>query len=697
MGRHFLFNIILSLSVLSGAESSWAQGTNPNGEMSSSGATRSADAAAKPNPIASMALAMPKSEWVLDLQLQQKIWEKLLDEKKTTLASLEAASSKELQDLSAALQKKQPRAQLIQTSVAFAHASLYRAALLQTIQEVQQGVLVFPGREKEATNLPTVKETPEALRLRATNIYRRLVTEYGKTPELEGAVLELCQQLTRQRNDNAEFYFREYFRAYQETPLAKRALLAYGDFLMQKGKLDQAFASYKVVINDKKSDLYPYALLRYSWAAMMQAMPATGKDKDTAWKRTELGLKVALKQLPPLGPKAKPSDYNMMHEGFRREVLRALALMYGERAQLQEAQKFFAENSAAEWLGVAKERLADRYAPYPQTKADALRLYTDLGQDTTFVRFPFAKLKSLELLGEKGDWANIQKQVTELQTFLTQVFPVWQITAKRSGEDPTEVAKRFEDVLHRLVLMQLEQQQKSDGKASAQNSLVTLFEQQFPQSEFQDEIALQKAIVALQRGDLKAGTEGLEKFIGLQMEMTPLLKEAAMRRVLAYDQWLKQLPQPELPAIGKAKQPLPFPVEQKNFLKALDFYADAYPDDPSAPLFRKVAAFSYLSFGYYDKALQRYEDLAYQYPESAVSKESLETIFGVLIEREQWQTVVAKAENYLSSKRMASIGLRRKLRESVQYAKEQLQQSKGDGQPAQEGVQQGQQTQSVAE
>ena len=677
MGRFFLFRIFIVCTLLNTAEDGQGQNavantTTPTVVGLAEGVTVPGKPKIDVSPLQSILQAMPKAQWVLDLELRQKIWEKLLDDDTTTLLKLDQASAKELHEYSQTLQQKQPRAQLIKTSLAFAEANLFRAALLDVIQEVSEGVSVFPGREHEVSTLSPTKESSEALRLRATNIYRRLVGEYGRTPELEEATLELCRQLTRQRNDNAEFYFREYFRLYKDTKLSGKALLAYGDFLLQQGKTDQAFASYKVVINDKKSDLYPYALLRYAWSSMLLGMASTAKDRDMAWRRTELGLKVALKQLPPQDSKASPKKTNLMREGMRRETLRALALMYGERAQIAEAQKVFAEATATEWLSVAKERLADRYAPHPQNKPDALRLYSEIGQDVSYVRYPFAKLKALDLLAEKGDWTGVQTQAQDMQKFLKQSYAGWQVIARRSGENPQELERRFEEVLHRLVIAEIKRQQKSE-KAGEHGILAALFDQQFPKSVYQDEIALQNAVVSLQRGEMKAGVEGLEKFIGLQTALTPLLKEASMRRILAYDHWLKQLPVPDLPAVGKALKPIPFPDHQKNFLVALDFFAEAYPDDPSSPLFRKIAAFGYLSYGHYDSALQRYEDLAYQYPDSPLAKESLETIFGVLIEREEWGTVISKADSYLRSKRMAGVGLRRKLRESVQYAREQVQ------------------------
>ena len=466
----------------------------------------------------------------------------------------------------------------------------------------------------------------------------------------------VCGEFLRSSDRNPQ---KQFERNFPGSKYRSRMWLAMGECAFYQGQYDQAIGWYQKVINGKNQGVYSWAVYKLGWAMALRraegAKAAAFREKAAAAFR--LVLKVEEE-------KGRDRLYDLFEE-----ALFDLAWVWAATGQEAKARHYF--RSMKRWD--AYGAFLDRYASemLARNKKEAALL---------------AWKRTIALYPLRSDLADVYQRIVDverLQEFHGDLLKDLRAWSKMNHED-SDWADAVEDDILSLSRQQLswnlrnlatryheEGDQKKDAtRWQLAASLYELYARQYSEEEFAGEARFYQASMLFQLNQFDASARVFAAVVEAETEKekSSVLKDAAYNRVLALSHFDEAQKYPPLPPVVQIKAPLPLPATKKRLLSAIDAYLKAFPLEKEGHPMRYTAAHMLLAYGHQDKAMERFEHMGMEYPDSEQGKNSLQTILAYYQEKRAWKSIIEKCNKFLDSRSIVDQETRDLLRSAMAEA-----------------------------
>ena len=525
----------------------------------------------------------------------------------------------------------------------------------------------------------------ENLSLKTLGLARNMVNQY--TFEADTNLSLLIRLMGRINNPNILLFFDQFKKKYSASSQLPVVYHIMGEYHFHLGEWDKAEAMLKAAMEAKESTSRPYTVFKLGWLHIMRSQGEKDpSQRDEALRKAVAAFRLSLKLI-------EDGDYDESLFNIKGEALKdlawtlaesraaetdVLALLtdFKETQVLKDYRYYLAVDSSRD--GDAK-RASEAFAqllPVMQTDRELPRILLNQGE-TYRLQKNYSQLietyKSVRaLLQDEAPWLEeheddpdylslVQKQLAHHIAFAAQ-------QAHQEGEklpDNSNEAKAQPAVATPGITRQ--------ALFSASQDLYKLYGEWFPQGDALEDAAYNNALSLFYLGNLDRSVELLTTIAG--NEKSKFRREASYNAVMVAAAWDGQQKLAPLPALGKAKSPIPFPKVRTILLERIEAYLKDFPNAEEKRTLQYMAAQSYFEYGYYPEALRRFDVLINEAPETEQGEASLHAFLNYQVEAQNWTELIETCQAYLKNKRIIDAGHRKIIRQTLDYAKGQTQTS----------------------
>ena len=519
--------------------------------------------------------------------------------------------------------------------------------------------------------------------LQALEVARTMASRYKKLEE-EKTAYRLIRQLARTSNENYEYYYNRFIRAYKNSPYLSRVHHIAGEYLFSKGKLDSAISKLKLALADKSSPIRPYTAFKLGWAHTASGLQSKKPiDKNIALQKADIAFRLAFKLLDnwheydPVFDlkKALTKDYVWLatHRGtslaeissflktidaedHEKEALRFRAIVAGENGDKANMNQYFAA------------------------------FYKKIPEDP---ELPKHHLKHAALAYKQGDAKTVLDQYSAISKLFVKETPWYEEhsddeTVLQYYKDRLAINLRADAVaIHQNAQATREKAaEKKDKKAieeadeilNAVGKLYALHVATFPYSPHKDDMIYNHSNLLYAVGDLQGSARMFS--ILSRKEDSKYRQEAAYNAVMAAYTADQNDKQAKLPEPGKAKKQYLISENKQLLIEKIDYFVKNFPTATEFAQTKYTAAQIYYDHGHYEEALKRFHDLVLKAPNTTEGESGLRTILGHYWDRQDWAAVVKESNRYLSAPAVKAAGHEEFLSAAKSQAQSQLSVSK---------------------
>lgn len=482
----------------------------------------------------------------------------------------------------------------------------------------------------------------------------------------------IATTLARVGNDHCEAYFKEATQRATSKEWAMKATLARADFLVSKGRLDDAAKIYEEARKTAPSRLKAYATYRLGWTVLAKHWEKTGNERGDALKKAEAAFKLVVVTLED------DDDDRDMRFVLREEAAKDLAWLWALGGNEKNPVAFLENNDLDDVVPYYTERMAEELLNKGQI-LKAQQIYAMiLEDDPEHPRAPDFRLRLGRAHVVAGNPAGMQKELAALKSMLGNEEDEWfeeyeddaqrlervkrmiaflplsaGFTLARASElekDPAKKKKLLEGVVREL---------STHISANPKDPDLHVIRLQLTQAL----MALNQPLAALAELDemLKIGDK-------IKDQREAIITER-MNLVMKLDAAFQY---PPVPTLGEVKQPIPLPDLKRRFAQyAADWLALNPKHEQELPLRYQMAQDLFV-YGHYDEAMRRFEGLIEEFPASEQAKVAIEVLLSMNLKRQRWDELVRLSTTFLNNRQVKGKALRDYVRENLDYGKQQL-------------------------
>ena len=499
------------------------------------------------------------------------------------------------------------------------------------------------GREPKLSN----KDSKAAL-LKSVNAFRKLVREYPQNPRTDAALFSLAKTLLRLDNENAVLYFNQILKSHRNSSLLPDVYLALGEYYFYKHNIANAISNYKLAMQYKTSNVYPYAVYKLGWSYFN----AKAKNDKEARKNIDKAI-AAFKLVVALSEKDR-EDRNL---NLRQEAINDLIVVFAENERTKEAFRYFSyigENLAFyEML----EKLGNTYAENGEN-VKAIDVFNRiLTQSMLRPRNPRIHLKVAELYDSNNQTDKAVATLVEMN----KRYVVENSWIRANSIDQSLVSEAKELVrknIHRFAAAyhKLGYDSKRDGYLLSAAKLYQVYLASFSETNEAYELRYYLADIYFHFKKYEAAANEYYRVSRIGKN-GKYLKDSALNAVVSMSKIDEAMKYKKLPPIGQVEKPIPLPAVKKKLLVMMDNYVYFLPEDNESFAMRFSVANTLFQYGHYRNAMSRFNFLAKNHPDKIQGKSSIKMMLGFYVENKSWDDLIKLSRAFLANKKITKSGL----------------------------------------
>ncbi|MCX6128922.1 MAG: hypothetical protein NTX25_07645, partial [Proteobacteria bacterium] len=136
------------------------------------------------------------------------------------------------------------------------------------------------------------------------------------------------------------------------------------------------------------------------------------------------------------------------------------------------------------------------------------------------------------------------------------------------------------------------------------------------------------------------------------------LKESAFNAVVAIRKIDEATTYQKLPSLGQVSKEIPLPRVKQKLITMIDNYAALLPLEKEGHPMRFTAAMTWFEYGHYTEALNRFEKIGTEIPETPQGKSSLKMVLTYYADRKDWENLVRFSKKYYENPKIIATSLK---------------------------------------
>jgi TolA-binding protein len=490
--------------------------------------------------------------------------------------------------------------------------------------------------------LSTKKSQAELLK--AVSAFRLLVTKFPKHPRTDAALYSLAKTLARLGNENSVLYFNQLIKNYPKSPLIPQAYLALGEYYFDAHNVPKAKEAYKSAMKYRESVVYPYAVYKLGWCYY--------NDQYNNDKEHEKNVRKALAAFK-LVIKLSDADKTARKLNLRTEAINDLVMVWAELEAVDEAWAYFSKIGENNAFYDMLERLGNIYFDQGNNEKAAI-VYTKLLKEAPLrERNPQVHVKLAKIHDRTGNLKQVVADMTDMSEMYLGSSP-WIMANKANADIVKEAAEDTEFNIRRYGTLYHQKGQKSkrDVYQRVAMDLYSLYLSAFPKGENAYEIRYYLADLLFHFKEYERAADEYAAVVKADPK-GKYMKDSALNAVSAMNKLDQDTKYAKLPAPGKVEQPIDIPRTKTKLVGYIDMYVGLLPKEKDGHPMRYTAAMVYFEYGHYKEALERFEKLGMELPNTTQGKASVKMILAFYTERKDWDSLVKVSRRFMGDKDLA--------------------------------------------
>ena len=500
--------------------------------------------------------------------------------------------------------------------------------------------------------------------LKASEAFRKLVTEYPKHPRTDAALYSLARVLTRLGKDSAVEYYQRLIKGFPKSPLLPDTYLSLGEYYFDKHNIGESIENYKKVMQFKDNKAYPYAVYKLGWA-YYNAPAKNDKDTQENYRKAVAAFKLVVKiseQNEEYGAKSK-SNVNL-----REEALNDLVLVWADAEDVDSAWKYFQTVGSKDSFYKMLERLGNIYTEQGRNQPAILVYQRLIREMPTRPTNPEVSVRLVELYDLTG---NVPGLVAELQKMKKTYIDdsTWREANAKDQAVIAEGKRQCELTIHRYgaLFHQRGQKTKNAEFFATAAEIYGLYLATFPDSPAAYDIRYYLAEIHFDRKEYEQAAQHYSQ-VAKADPKGKYMKSAAFNAVAAINQLVVDTKWPEIPPAGQAAKPIEIPRAKQKLIQVIDLYVSLLPQEKDGDAMRFTAAQTYFDYGHYTDAMSRFEKITADIPATKQARTAVRMIMGYYAEKEDWAKVTSWGQKFLAQDKILDEPLKKYVLDLLQSA-----------------------------
>jgi TolA-binding protein len=479
----------------------------------------------------------------------------------------------------------------------------------------------------------------------------------------------IATTLARVGNDHCEAYFKQAIERAKSSDWALKSRIGRADYLVGKGRFDEAVKLYEEARKTAPTRLKAYATYRLGWAVLQKTWDATDKTRQEAQQKAAVAFKLTVALLED---DDEDEDSRLQ---LRTEAARDLVWLWARAGVDKEPLAFLEKHDLEDLTPFYLEHLAREQIERRQLDKAAATYRALLAEEPEHPRAPDFSLRLARAHYLEGNLPAVKAELLALSAMSSNPENPW----FDEYEDDTP---RIERVKRMAALLPLSggftlaraaegeknpvRKKKLLEGAVSELSAYTKANANDPQLPVV-RMALASAYLQLARHkDALAELDALYLLgdkAGAHREAIVTERLSLVIKLDAAQQY------PALPAPGEVKKPIPLPELKQRFARYAEDYLKVMPaSEQTLPLRFQIAQDLFL-YGHYDESMRRFEALVTEHPGSEQAKVAIEVLLSMNLKRARWDELVRLSTAFLNNRAVKGKALREYVKENLDYAK----------------------------
>jgi tetratricopeptide (TPR) repeat protein len=521
--------------------------------------------------------------------------------------------------------------------------------------------------EQPDIDLDTTKDELRA----ALDVFRATLANDPNGSRRDELNFLIADTLARVGNDHCEAYFTQAIRHSRSSEWLLKAELARGDYLVAKGKPDEALALYESVRGKAPRALSAYAAYRAGWVHLAKGWTASGAQRQDELQKAQ----AALEQVVTASDAADDFEDAAFH--LREEAAHDLAWLWAVTDQEAHGSTFLAEHDLTGFVDVFREKLAIEALRKGDLEKGVPILRSLIAADREHPRAIDYRQRLCVAFAVAGNAPALSQETAAMVRMTSDDWDPW-FDEHEGDEALMPRAKRMLELLpvsEGLAMSRAAEAIKDTAqkKRLLEGAIAGLGER-LRQSPPADQIPLLRytvaaSLLALQRYD-EALTQ-LDELAKLGARIKDLLPGVLEERLNILVKLDSEQKYGELPPPGEVPAPLPLPNVKKRLASAAQELLLVEPDAGNAAALRYKLTYDLFLYGHYDETVQRFEAFVHDYPEHELSRSAIDIALSLQLKRGNWPELQRLSSAFLANPKVSAPDVRKYIKQNLDYAKEQ--------------------------
>lgn len=511
--------------------------------------------------------------------------------------------------------------------------------------------------------------------LKSINVLRDFAANFRKDPRSAEVHWLIASSMARLGNDHCEQYFKLATQLAKAPEWAHKVRISEADWLLAKGKVEDAVAAYTALRSTVADDMKSYVTYRLGWALLGKGLTSTGPDRGEALKKGEAALKLAF-----LGH-AKDGETRFQ---LRRSAAADLAWLWAVTDVAEkEPLEFFEKHDMQPMIASFKSRQADEWLRRGQIDKAAAYYHAKMATDPEDAMRPDNYLKLAYAYVVAGNVAGLKQETDALAKITSDKEDPW-FDEHEDNEILMGRAKKMHALLPLVAGFKLfaaaeatkDEKRKKDMLTAAVGNLQDqLRAATTDEQALTIRVMLVRAMITL--GRHPEALDQLDLIVKMGPKAGPQLAGAAYERLNILVKLDGDQQYPTIPAPGEVKSPLPLPDLKRRFAAAADEYLKIVPDAEILPNLRFQVAQDLFAYGHYDVALPLFETFVNEFPKHEQARAAIEICLSMNLKAKNWEELVRLSTAFLNNRNVKGKELRDYVKENLDWSREKLKEQGG--------------------
>jgi TolA-binding protein len=479
----------------------------------------------------------------------------------------------------------------------------------------------------------------------------------------------IATTLARVGNDHCEAYFKQAIERAKSSEWALKSRLGRADYLVGKGRFDEAVKLYEEARKTAPKRLKAYATYRLGWTILQKAWDATGKARQEAQQKAAVAFKLTVALLED-----DDEDEDSRFE-LRTEAARDLVWLWARSGVAKEPLAFLEKHDLEDLTPFYLEQLAREQIERRQLDEAAATYRTLLAEEPEHPRAPDFSLRLARAHYLEGNVQSVKAQLAALRSMSSNPEDPW----FDEHEDDTPRIERVKRMAALLPLsggFTLARAAEGEKNPARKKQLLEGAVSElsaYAKANANDprlpvvRMALASAYLQLERHkDALAELDALYLLGDKAKAHREAIVTERLSLVIKLDAAQKY---PPLPAPGEVARPIPLPELKQRFARYAEDYLKVMPASEQALPLRFQIAQELFLYGHYDESMRRFEALVTEYPGSEQAKVAIEVLLSMNLKRARWDELVRLSTAFLNNRAVKGKALREYVKENLDYAK----------------------------